>query len=108
MTYFDRTLIGKNSVSFQIRNGTDRPRAIWIELWSHDYTLLPLESMEIVVWGRAETPQVEITENALSTVIVLSPPPGEMSFGEYIVHQYGVVLEPAYQRQAGLDAGLEY
>ena len=107
MRFFDESMVGANSTRFAIRNGTSRPRIVWVELWAADYTLLPLESLELVHWGLIAAPP-EVTEYHDRAVIVLSSCGDEMTFGHYVIHQNGILLEPGHQRQAGLDAGLVY
>ena len=104
---FDESLVGANSTRFEIRNGTARPRIVWVELWADDYTLFPGEFLEFVHWGRVDAPP-SVTEYNDQTVIVLSPCTDEMTFGNYLVHQEGILLQSGHQRQAGMDAGLVY
>jgi hypothetical protein len=106
--FLDMSVAGKSFTKFSIRNGADRPRVIWIELHGHDYTLLPLESLELIIWGRAEIPQIEVTEDVDWSSVLLSPPAGESVVGEYLVHQNGVLLDSGHQRQEGMKAGLTY
>lgn len=109
MNYLDMAAVGKHATRLEIKNGTNRPRAVWVELWGHDYTLLPLESIELITWGKIEPPEVSVEEHADATAIVLSPSARDgLTFGDHVIHKDGVLLKPGYQRREGLEAGLTY
>jgi hypothetical protein len=106
LKYLDLAAMGENAVRLSLRNDTKRPRVVWVELWGDDYTLLAGESLELIVGGRTNTPALDL-ELGDDWVKVILAPDGE-TFGDYVAHQNGVVLESGYQRQSGLDAGLKY
>ena len=99
-----------------IKNGTDRPRIVVVEPWGEDFTLLPGEQLDIVVWDIASQPWFNIYEHADFTAAWVEEQAIEPdqarghethSFG-YNVWQNGVLLECGHQRQAALDAGVTF
>lgn len=91
-----------NTVRIGISNGSDRPRIVCIEPWGEDYTLLPQETLELISWG-ASKPYFILNESNEVTRVWL-----EGDIEGYEVTQNASRIHCGHQRQAAIDAGLEF
>jgi hypothetical protein len=93
---------GQLSARIVIENSTNRPRIAWVEPWGEDYTLLSKERLEIIARGDSESPWFHVVEYDQGAQIWIE------GSSDYDVVQNGIKLECGHQRQAGLDAGLQF
>lgn len=81
-----------------VANRTGRPRAVYIEPWGEDYTLLAEEELEVIAFGASETTWFSIVDWPEAVQVYIEGP-----MTHFEVRQAGVSLQCGHQRQVGND-----
>jgi len=90
----NESVMDRHSSKIGIRNSCSKPRAVAVEPWANDYTLLPEEELEIIAFGDKAVPWFCVVEWEDTTQVYCE------ETADFRVIQNGTELKCGHNRQS--------